>query len=367
MARTLTVKRKRHLLQGAAAVLSVVVDGEEVGKLKNGEEATYEISEEAHILTVGSFGAKKAKAQIRSGSQNVAYLAESSYGWNLTEIEAPQPAREERRTAASYTQEDKDIAYMKEVLSMVSKVLNDPDAATVEKLETLVPKTIEVLGRHNDDVAWTEFLGMHTLVIAKYYLEDEYDPYHAADFAFKSVTAFRIGKTLIPNKYNDPNDNTKFYAHQAVIYDAYCKMVDQNYDGILTDIVEQWPEMDATVTNLALTNIAMAWKRMNSGSEDLFPCYQAFVTWNGTVRKNNAPIQPLYLQDLYSHAYNTMRHLLITGSQTDPRIPKDPMVISQLITDMTLFSMRLTDEDCKGAVEGYIKALREYEQELLKA
>ncbi|MBQ1331755.1 MAG: hypothetical protein IIZ51_05425 [Lachnospiraceae bacterium] len=57
MARKFTLKRDRHLL-GAVAVRAVItLDGVKLGELKNGEEKSWDISEERHFLIVTSKGA----------------------------------------------------------------------------------------------------------------------------------------------------------------------------------------------------------------------------------------------------------------------------------------------------------------------
>ena len=192
MARTLTIKRKWHLLSGIAVSLKVILDDNVIGSLGNGAESTWEISPGAHKLTVYSIGTNVGTALIPAGSNNVAFLANNNAvsgmktGWTLKPIEAPVSNSAPISSSTTVTQQakagsSKAEIYLDKILSLSGRGLeNDPDA--IQQLEDLKSQTQELISQEAaSDPAWFGIGWIHFFSLAKHYMEDDYDTEEAKD------------------------------------------------------------------------------------------------------------------------------------------------------------------------------------------
>ena len=350
MQRTLTIKRKSRILQGVAASAVVILDGEEIGRIRNGEERTWQISESSHKLIITSTLTASSEALIPDGRPNAAFALDIGKkttvraGWILTEIEAPQrapepPAASQEPDNALAAQAAEDELYREKIGQLVVRTLHDSDEDAFFDLEDMADTSLEVLGRHNGDKNYITMFGLHHLALAKYILEDIFNIDEAEDHARKAENAFRI---VLIQKEDSKEDlsELELYHRVAVYYDAYCSYYRDDKHGALEEI-ERYP---ATLAALALAAVCRTKIAMEEGG-DLYDGYQALRFWEEKALTEDAKVIGIMTEDVYSTAYALLELLMTEGVKDDPRIPSGKTEMAALVQNMEIMKARFKDEE----------------------
>ncbi len=361
MQRTLTIKRKSHIWVASLAKAAVILDGEEIGRLKNGEENTWQISESAHSLIIKSPLVTSDEIFISAGSSNAAFKLDigqknaSRSCWVLTEIEAP-PSEADNAAAA---QADEDEAYRKKIGGLVGKILNSSDEDAFYELEDLNDTSLEVLGRHEDNPDYISMYGLHQLGLAKYILEDIYNIDEAESYALKAEAAFRMAYFKKRDLGEDLSE-TELYHRVAIYHDAYCKY----YRNDLHDALEEIESYPATLGSLALAGLCQT-KIAMAEDGDLYDAYKALQFWEEKVFTEGPYLVGIMTEDIYSTAYAAMTILMTQDSKDDPRIPSGKTEIDALVQNMEKMKKLFKEEETIAKLDYAINQCQSYLEELL--
>ena len=371
MARTLTIKRKWHLLSGIAVSLKVILDDNVIGSLGNGAESTWEISPGAHKLTVYSIGTNVGTALIPAGSNNVAFLANNNAvsgmktGWTLKPIEAPVSNSAPISSSTTVTQQakagpSKAEIYLDKILSLSGRGLeNDPDA--IQQLEDLKSQTQELISQEAaSDPAWFGIGWIHFFSLAKHYMEDDYDTEEAKDNIKMALTYFDQEKYANAWPKGINGENEKAFHEKALIYDAYCKYCDEQYREAMNTL----QDVTADTRTLAIAGCCLVQIGIQEQG-DVYPPYQVLSQWETLIQKSDSKITAEYEQELFRIAYGYFVLLTIKSREWgEYRIPAEASDMVALIQRMEKFKTRLVNEEEIDLVETHIQKCRDYLAEL---